>query len=138
MKEQTCNLWTTRADYRCIPTTGATNPDGTAMLSSGIAAEAARQFNGLDVDLGRLLTSSGNHVHRLRPGLLSFPVQQFAWAKPNLQIIGRSARELMAIVGDSLTLLPRPGCDEGGLPWEEVAKVLADLPDNIIVVVHKP
>ncbi|MCK4659469.1 MAG: ADP-ribose-binding protein [Phycisphaerae bacterium] len=138
MKEKTCNLWRERADYRCLPTTGATNPDGTAVMTSAIAKEAAQRFNGLAADLGRLLTSRGNHVHVIRPGLLSFPVQQFAWSGPSLQVIAKSARELAALVGDSVTLLPRSGLCEGGLAWEDVAKVLESLPENIIVVKHIP
>ncbi len=136
MKERTCNLWTEKADYRCIPTTGATDGEGAAVMDSGLAAQAARRFQGLAVDLGRLLTASGNHVHVIRPGLLSFPVQQYAWSGPSLQVIARSAKELVSIVGEAVTLLPRPGCEAGGLAWDEVSKVLADLPDNIIVVQH--
>ena len=135
MREKTCNLWTERAGYRCIPTTGATGPDGAAVMDSGIALEAARRYRGLETDLGRMLTARGNHVHVLRPGLLSFPIQQYVWSGPSLQVIERSARELAEIVGDVVTLLPRP---VGGLAWEEVAKALASLPNNVIVVTHTP
>ncbi len=136
MREKTCNLWSERADFRCIPTTGATAPDGAALMDSGIAAEAARKYRGLETDLGRLLTSRGNHVHVLRPGLLSFPIQQYVWSGPSLQVIERSARELADIVGDATTLLPRPVTGEGSLTWDQVAAALASLPDNIIVVNH--
>jgi len=136
MREKTCNLWTERAEYRCIPTTGATTADGEAILETRIAREAVQRFNGLAVDLGRLLTSRGNHVHVIRPGLLSFPVQQFAWGGPSVQVIARSARELRALVGEATVLLPRPGVGEDALAWEVVAKVLSDLPDNVTVVEH--
>ena len=138
MREKTCNLWTERADYRCIPTTGATGSDGAAVMDSGIAREAARRYRGLETDLGRLLTARGNHVHVLRPGLVSFPIQQYVWSGPSLQVIERSAAELKEIVGEAVTLLPRPGCGEGGLPWEQVAGALSSLPDNVIVITHKP
>lgn len=138
MREKTCNLWTQRADYRCIPTTGATGPDGAAVMDSGIAREAARRFRGLETDLGRLLTARGNHVHVLRPGLVSFPTQQYVWSGPSLQVIERSARELKEIVGDTVTLLPRPGCGEGGLDWGQVAQALSILPDTVTVITHTP
>ncbi|HWL94076.1 MAG TPA: ADP-ribose-binding protein [Phycisphaerae bacterium] len=136
MIEKDCNLWIESAQFRCIPTTGATSPDGTAIMDAGIAAEAARKFSGLDIDLGHLIKSRGNHVHVLRPGLLSFPMQQYAWAGPSLAIIDRSAKQLAAIVGEAKTLLPRPGCGPGQLNWDDVKKVLEFLPDNVIVIRH--
>jgi hypothetical protein len=75
-------------------------------------------------------------VHLVRPGVVSFPIQQYQWSGPNLQIIERSARQLAGLVGTAKTLLPRPGCGPGQLPWEEVQKALASLPDNVIVIEH--
>lgn len=133
--EKVGNLWIENAQYRCIPTTGAVE-DGEAVMNTGLALEAAQRFSGLAVDLGRLITSRGNHVHQLRPGLLSFPVSQFTWSGPTIPVIERSARQLVEIVGDAKTLLPRPGCGPGELPWEDVAQALSFLPDNIIVLQH--
>jgi hypothetical protein len=133
--EKVGNLWIESAQYRCIPTSGAVE-DGEAVIESGVALEATRKFDGLRVDLGRLITSRGNHVHLLRPGLLSFPVSQYKWSGPAIPIIERSAHQLAELVGDAKTLLPRPGCGPGELAWEEVAKVLAFLPDNVIVLQH--
>ena len=136
MIEKVCNLWLERAEYRCIPTDGAVTGSGEAVMDFGVAREAAQKFQGIEVDLGRLIASRGNHVHLVRPGVVSFPIKQYAWSGPSLQTIERSARELCALVGDAKTLLPRPGCGPGELAWEEVAKVLSNLPDNIIVIQH--
>ncbi|MBK8271338.1 MAG: ADP-ribose-binding protein [Planctomycetes bacterium] len=136
MLEKDCNIWIESADFRCIPTTGATTPDGVAIMDFGVAAEAVRKFAGIDIDLGHLIKSRGNHVHQIRPGVLSFPVQQYAWSGPNLQIIERSAKQLAAIVGPSKTLLPRPGCAPGQLNWEDVKKVLEFLPDTVLAIRH--
>ena len=136
MVEKVCNLWLEKADYRCVPTSGAVAPDGSALLDVGLATDAAKRFNGFDQDLGRMIAARGNHVHVVRPGLCSFPVKQFQWSKPSLDIITRSARELMELVGDAKTLLPRPGCGPNELTWEEVSAALSFLPDNIIVVQH--
>lgn len=133
MVEKTCNLWLEPADYRCILTSGAV-ATGEAVLDSRSGKEAAGRFSGLAADLGRLLTARGNHVHEIRPGLLSFPTRQYQWSAPALPIIERSAHELVALVGDKKTLLPRPGCDAGELKWEDVSKALAFLPDNIVIV----
>lgn len=133
MLEKTCQFWLESAAYRCILTSGAVS-SGEAVLESRTARAAAAKFAGLAEDLGRLLTATGNHVHLIRPGLVSFPIKQFQWSGPNLQIIERSAHELADIVNEAKTLLPRPGCEANELKWEDVAKVLAFLPDNIIVV----
>jgi hypothetical protein len=136
MVEKVCNLWIEPADWRCIPTTGATNDEGAAVLDVGVAKEAADRFHALDVDLGRLLTSRGNHVHEIRPGLLSFPIKQYVWSGVSLQTLERSANELIEIVGEAKTLLPRPPLGPNDPPWDEVAKVLSALPDNVIVIRH--
>ena len=136
MIEKSCNLWIERADWRCILTNGATNDDGTAVLDTAVAREAADRFQALDLDLGRLLTSRGNHVHELRPGLVSFPVKQYLWSGVNLPILTRSAHELIGLVGEAKTLLPRPLLGPNDPPWEEVAKALSFLPDNIVVIQH--
>ncbi len=137
MKEMACNLWLEPADYRCIPCSGAVTRDGLAIMDAGLPLEAKQRFRDLDVDLGRLLASRGNHCHVIRPGLVSFPVKQYEWSGMSLQIVQRSAHELCSLVGDAKTLLPRPTCGEATPPWEEVAKMLDFLPDNIVVIEHK-
>ncbi|HUU82425.1 MAG TPA: ADP-ribose-binding protein [Phycisphaerae bacterium] len=136
MQEKVCNLWIESAEFRCIPSGGALNDGGEAILIAGVAKEAGKRFDGLTLDLGRLIASRGNHCHVIRPGLISFPIQQYEWAGPSLQVIQRSAGELVGLVGDAKTLLPRPGCGQGELAWEEVSKVLSSLPDNIWVIQH--
>ena len=57
MKEMVGNLWLESAAFKCIPTTGTVLPDGSAVLDSRPAKEAAAKFQGLEVDLGRLIAS---------------------------------------------------------------------------------
>ncbi|MBK9118819.1 MAG: ADP-ribose-binding protein [Phycisphaerales bacterium] len=132
MIEKYCDLWLEKADYRCILTSAAVT-NGEAALDSNSARQAAGRFAGISTDLARLLTSRGNHVHEIRPGLCSFPIKQYQWSGPTLPIIERSARELLALVGEKVTILPRPGCGPGELSWEDVKKALEFLPDTIIV-----
>ena len=134
MVEKKCDLWMERADYRCIVTSGAVSGDGEAFLETPSAVAAGKKFAGIAGDLGRMLTSRGTHCHFVRPDLIAFPVKQFQWQKPQLPIIQRSVAELIEMVGDKKTLLPRPGCEPGELTWEEVAPALEGLPENIIVV----
>ena len=134
MKEKVCDFWLEPADYRCIPISGARTGDGAAIMDSGVALEAKKRFRDIEYDLGRLLASRGNHVHELRPGLLSFPIKQYQWSSVSLEIVQRSANELRGLVGDAKTLLPRPAHGEANVPWEQVAKVLSCLPDNVLVI----
>ncbi len=134
MKEKVCDIWLEPGEFRCLPTSGALTSSGEAILDAKVAREAAQRFHGLAADLGRLIAARGNHVHLIRSGLASFPIKQYEWAKPSIEIIERSARELAALVGTAKTLLPQPGCDQGELTWETVAPVLSFLPDNIIIV----
>lgn len=136
MIEKVCNLWLESADYRCVPTSGALAPDGTAILDNPISIEAGKRFQGFESDLGRLISARGNHVQMVGGGLIAFPVKRFQFAKPSPQIISASVQELITLVGGAKTLLPRPGCGPDELTWEEVAPLLANLPDNIIVVQH--
>ena len=133
MIEKACNLWIEPADYRCILTSAAV-ANGEAVLESRSARAAGERFAGLAADLGRMLTARGNHVHLIRPGLCSFPIKQFQWSGPDLQLITRSARELAELVGVAKTLLPRPGCGDGELAWEAVSKAISFLPDSIVAV----
>lgn len=136
MIEKVCNLWIESAEYRCIPTTGAVE-QGEAVLDNPIAEEAGQRLAGFATDLGRLITSRGNHVHMVRPGVISFPIKQFAWQGVTIQILQRSAQELASLVGDAKTLLPRPPLGGSDPTWEEVASALGTLPDNIIVIQHQ-
>jgi hypothetical protein len=133
MIEKACNLWIEPADFRCILTSAAV-ANGEAVLESRSARAAGERFAGLAADLGRMLTARGNHVHVIRPGLCSFPIKQYQWSGPDLNLITRSARELAELVGAAKTLLPRPGCGDGELAWEAVSKALAFLPDTIVAV----
>lgn len=136
MIEKTCNLWLESAQWRCVPTSGATTPSGEAIMDAGIALEAVQQYQSLDADLGRLLASRGNHVHELRQGLASFPIKQYQWSGIDLSTIIRSGHELCELVGDAITLLPRFNQGANALPWETYAEALSFLPDNIVIVQH--
>jgi len=134
MIEQVCNFWTERADWRCIPTSGAMTPDGAAIMDTPVGIEAVQKFHNIDYDLGRLIASRGNHVHVIRPGIASFPFKQYAWSGVSLAVVERSARQLAALVGTAKTLLPRPSEPNSNVSWEDIAKVLSLLPDNVLVV----
>ncbi|WP_298270990.1 ADP-ribose-binding protein [Geobacter sp.] len=139
MKEITGNIW----DYLgkaviCVTTNGHMTRKGEAVLGRGCARQARERFPDLPARLGALLSEGGNHVHVIGDGLVSFPVEESPWANPDLRLIRRSAEELRASAdrgGWTLVIVPRPGCGGGGLSWEEVRPLLADLFDDRFIVI---
>lgn len=102
-----------------------------------MARQAALRFPELSRSLGELLSRHGNHVHALPHGLASFPVEETPWSLPDLRLIRRSAgelRELADLRKWPLIAVPRPGCGGGGMAWEEIRPLLADLFDERFVV----
>lgn len=142
MKEISGNLW----DYQgrailALTTNGSLSRDHRAILGRGCARQAGEHFPDLKQRLGALLHNHGNHVHELGDGLVSFPVEESAWSLPDPRLIRRSAQELRALVDRAeykLIVVPRPGCGYGGLNWQEVQPLLADLFDERFLVICAP
>jgi len=121
-----------------ITTSGSLTRGGKAVMGRGVARQALLRFPNLPDELGRLLQEHGNHVHPLLDGLVSFPVEESAWACPELRLIARSAKELRQLAdreGWEMVVVPRPGCGGGGLDWREVRPLLEKHFDERFVVV---
>ena len=124
-----------------VTTSGSVTRKGKAVMTRGVASQAARRFPDLPEALGLLLQSSGNHVHPLGNGIVSFPVEASAWEWPDLRLISRSARELRQLAdreGWEKVLVPRPGCGGGGLDWREVRPLLEEHFDARFVIMNAP
>ena len=124
-----------------VTTSGSVSRKGKAVMTRGVAGQAARRFPDLPETLGLLLQSSGNHVHLLGNGIVSFPVEASAWEWPDPRLISRSARELRQLAdreGWGKVLVPRPGCGGGGLDWREVRPLLEEHFDARFVVMDAP
>jgi hypothetical protein len=144
MLEEFGDFWTIPADLRCITTNGALRRNGDAIMGKGIALEARkksrnRQEN-IETILGSLITKYGNHVFLLGNNMISFPTKNHWKQDSDVQLIKRSAQELVALLKNNparRVLLTRPGCGNGNLKWSEVKFVIQDiLVDNKFVVVH--
>lgn len=151
MTEVVGDLWTFPANIRVITTNGTVTKSGLAVMGRGCALEATHKFPGLRTSLGWKLKTSGNHVHVLRVGefenpsevLVSFPVKH-EWFQPaDLELIRKSALELRSVVSNYKhtvrVVLPRPGCGNGKLRWEDVKPVLEPILDErFFVITDKP
>ena len=136
MKDVYGNVWDYAADVVCITTNGFIKRNGAAVMGRGVAKQALIRYPGVDVVLAKNLKDNGNHVSHLYAGLLAFPVKHNWWEPADMVLIARSAAELARLVDLGLTyVLPRPGCGNGQLSWEDVRPVIKDLlPDNVHVI----
>lgn len=140
MREMFGNMWNylDRKGYIiCVTTNGFIKVNGEGVMGAGCAKEAAKLYPGLPRLLGESIQRRGNVVSLLTPKILSFPVKHEWFEKADIQLIQKSTAELKkrALARPELKyILPRPGCGNGKLLWEEVRPLLVDLPDNVIVI----
>lgn len=145
MVEATGNLWTYKADIRVITTNGTVKKTGECVMGRGCALEAKSRYPGVAKMLGRLIQEHGNHVHLIfrrnpltfRMPLVSFPVKHNWYETADLKLIEQSAHELVKLADDQAwidgwkrVVLPRPGCGNGNLRWEDVRPVIAPILDD--------
>ena len=141
MVEARGNIW----EYRgkaiiAITTNGQTDLRGRAVIGAGVARQSLRYLPDLPVRLGRLLMDGGNHVHELGDSLVSFPVEETLWSRPDSRLIACSAQELRILAdcrGWRRLVVPRPGCGSGGLQWQEVRPLLEAVFDDRFIVIDR-
>ena len=144
MREMTGNIW----DNHCllsghilaITTNGMINNQNEAIMGRGIALDAKKRFPWVPSTLGRMLTNNGNHVHYLGSNLISFPTKNDWRDKSDINLICRSCHELMylkALYQWKWVILPKPGCANGGLTWEEVKPIIFPILDDNVYVISR-
>ena len=129
MKEVFGNLWYFPGII-AITTNGFVKRDGSCVMGRGCAKEAAVRFEWLPRKLGAAISKHGNHVFYFPEyRLITFPVKHVWWEPADPKLIERSARELLETINNLKTpepvYLPRPGCGNGQLRWENVKEILS-------------
>lgn len=124
-----------------ITTNGTIKKTGRCVMGKGNARQARDKFPGIDLELGKKILEHGNFPHPLLNGLIySFPVKHQWFERADLALIVSSAtildRLARARAEHYIYVLPRPGCKNGQLLWEEVKPVIAFLPDNVWVITN--
>lgn len=123
------NLW----DFpgiKCITTNGTINRFGEAVMGRGCALEAKKKYPLLAKELAESIRQDGNNVHVFsKYPLITFPVKHHWSDKADIELIKRSAIQLLgfSIMSDNPNediYLPRPGCGNGHLQWEDVKLVI--------------
>ncbi|MDX1372795.1 MAG: hypothetical protein R3321_10015 [Nitrososphaeraceae archaeon] len=142
MKEIKGDLFEQDCDAICITTNGYIKKDGSCAMGAGCAWEAKERWKGMDHILGELLSKYGNHVHIMGAELpytvLSFPVKKVYWEFADIDLIQRSCEEVVQIANEnnwSKIIIPRPGCGNGGLKWEEVKPEIEPLLDDRFYII---
>ena len=134
------DIWEYPADYICLTTNGSIRRDGAAVMGRGVALQSRQRVVGIEHLLGACIKEFGLHTYFIDERYLAFPVKHHWYERADLLLIQKSAWELNLITGKlhqkSIFVLPRPGCGNGGLSWDEVRPVLESvgLPDNVHII----
>lgn len=143
MKEVVGDLWKFHVSTNVvvITTNGMVKLDGRAVMGRGVAYQALRLFPDIPVKFGKKLTEKGNHVHYfMDEALVTFPVKHMWWDKADLDLISRSADELVELAGRLPGIdffIPRPGCGNGNLSWDDVKPIIKKKLDNRFTIVYE-
>lgn len=139
------NLWDfyMKRDYViCITTNGCVKKNGLAVCGRGTALQATQQIRSFAKLLGERIKKYGNVAGLMQTEpdeweVFIFPVKHNWWEKASENLILASAHvlfELAKASPDITFILPRPGCYNGKLVWEDVKKLIEFLPDNVKVI----
>ena len=148
MKEAFVDLWEMHkaGETIAITTNGTVRKDGCAVMGRGCAKEAAEKFPILPQFLGNHLRQRGNHVIWFPEfHLYTFPVKHNWFELANLGLIAQSFAELAQAIRGNIhvghehpVFLPRPGCGNGKLRWDDVKSYIGPLVPNNVVIVARP
>lgn len=141
-----------QAKIICITTNGFVKRNGECVMGRGIAKQIANAIPSVPYILGNKITNKGNHIHVLGcvhskklmfdgHWLVSFPVKHVWWEDADPELIRRSALELKQLMKgrNQNVLIPRPGCGNGHLKWQDVKPILEEVfggDDRFIIVSH--
>ena len=144
MKEIKGNAWEVYLDYDvlCLTTNGFVKNDGSCVMGRGIAKEAKDRFPALPKILGEGIRRYGNRCIKLAKvndtQLISFVVKHNWWEEADIKLIIKSANEVVEMAdkfGWKNILLPRPGCGNGKLKWNDVKPILEEILDDRFYVI---
>lgn len=125
-----------------ITTNGTVKSNGRLVMGRGVAQQARDKYPNLDLKLGKDVKRLGNSVIVYERqfdnrGLFTFPVKYNWWELASLELIASSTiqlKQFCRLMPGATFYLPRPGCGNGGLKWEDVKPIIRFLPDNVIIV----
>jgi hypothetical protein len=149
IKEVVGDIWDywERRHWICVTTNGDIRSDGLAVMGRGIAKQAAERFPSLPRELATHLRRGVNtpcvfHDYRL----VTFPTKYHWRDKSDIPLIVESYKSLTSThIGaiwhnhsqDGVIYLPRPGCNNGQLDWDDVRAALEPISDKNVTIIRR-
>lgn len=146
------NIWDyhKKGKWIVIPTNGTVNRNGEAVMGRGLALQAVKKYPKLAVELGRMLKVESNGVSVFpKYKLFTFPVKRDWREKASLKRIKKSCKNIIMMINEiyvgipgNISLIegniymPKVGCGNGKLNWEDVEPVLDKYLDERFIVVE--
>lgn len=127
MREVAGNIWDywVKGGWVVIPTNGVVKADGCAVMGAGLALQASVRFPRLSTELGSMIREYGNDLYSfVKYRLITFPTKHHWRNRSDINLIEDSTKELILLAPSADIYLPRLGCGNGGLSWEEVEPIL--------------
>jgi hypothetical protein len=137
-------------DAICCTTNQIVKNNGELVMGAGIAKVFVEHFPGLPKIWGKQLAENKKRESStkimctswqlLSTYLIAFPTKLHWKDKSPITLIERSAEELVVLANQmnfSSVLLPKPGCANGGLNWEQVKPLLEQYLDDRFTIIDK-
>lgn len=118
----------------CITTNGTVKNNGEAVMGAGCAKQCAELYPWFPAALGAHIKRCGNTLTSFSD-IVTFPVKHNWWEDADLDLIKQSYIDLKSRVLDEYVYLPKPGCGNGKLSWDQVKEVLEPLASEYIIIV---
>ena len=128
--------------FICITTNGTVKKNGECVMGRGNALTAKEIYPDLPKIIGDGIERLGNRVFWFEKyRLFTFPVKHNYYEKADMNLIKRSIDQLTGLMAyyeiEEKVYLPRPGCYNGKLNWNDVKKELDQLPlPNNLIFIH--
>ena len=144
MQEVTGDLWElAKGQIVVITTNGFVKKNGECVMGRGVALDAKSKWPTLPYLLGQDILRWGNVVLMYEVSdyakLIALPVKHNWWEKADIELIAKSIQQLAKDTEqlDFKVYIPRPGCGNGGLKWEDVKPILEKYLDDKFIVCNK-
>jgi hypothetical protein len=137
-------------DAVVITTNGTVKKNGEAVMGRGIALQAKERYPLLPKDLGEMLKKEGNvpfgFSYTWGEFIFTLPVKHHWHERASIKLIERSTITLVEALEKtnnvfhwnlSKIVMPRPGCGNGGLKWEDVKPVIEPYLDDRFTVMER-
>ena len=125
-----------------ITTNGFVKKSGECVMGRGTALAAARRWPELPKILGTLILNLGNKTFYLPEyKIYTLPVKHNWWERADLELIRSSCKSLAEqILAEEMpylqVMMPKPGCGNGQLTWQEVEPIVQETLAGLVQIVE--